>query len=86
MSLARMQVERGSPYPPRACSPLAVYRAARLPGPGGAVVLSQRHARSFPLAAVPLSHLAPAMLLECAEYLPICTDEIQAFEMVASYA
>ena len=61
LSLARMQVERGSPYPSRACSPLAVYRAARLPGPGGAVVLSQRHARSFPLAAVPLSHLAPAI-------------------------
>lgn len=61
MSLARMQVERGSPYPSRACSPLAVYRVARLPGPGGAIVLSQRHARSFPLAAVPLSHLAPAI-------------------------
>lgn len=26
------------------------------------------------------------MLLECAEYLPICTDETQASEMVASYA
>ena len=61
MSLARMQVERGSPYPSRVCSPLVVYRAARLPGPGGAVVLSQRHACSFPLAAVPLSHLAPAI-------------------------
>ena len=49
--------------PPRACSPLAVYRAARLPGPGGAVVLSQRHARSFPLAAVPLSHLVSAIFI-----------------------
>lgn len=36
-------------------------RAARLPGPGGAIVLSQRHARSFPLAAVPLSRLASAV-------------------------
>lgn len=61
MLLARMQVERGSPYPSRACSPLAVYRVARLPGPGDAVVLSQCHAHSFPLAAVPLSHLAPAI-------------------------
>lgn len=61
VSLARMQVERGSPYPSRACSPLAVYRVARLPGPGGAIVLSQRHARSFPLAAVPLSPLASAV-------------------------
>ena len=25
------------------------------------------------------------MLLECAEYLPICTDDVQASEMVASY-
>lgn len=25
------------------------------------------------------------MLLECAEYLPICTDDAQASEMVASY-
>ena len=41
--------------------PLAGLFSARLPGPGGAVVLSQRHARSFPLAAVPLSHLAPAI-------------------------
>lgn len=63
MSLARMQVERGSPYPPRVCSPLAVYRAARLPGPGGAVVLLQRHARSFPLAAVPLSRVASAIFI-----------------------
>ena len=61
MSLARMQVERGSPYPSRACSPLAVYRVACLPGPGDAVVLSQCHAHSFPLAAVPLSHLASAV-------------------------
>lgn len=46
MSLARMQVERGSPYPSRACSPLAVYRAARLPGPGGAVVPSRNVTRA----------------------------------------
>lgn len=41
-----MQVERGSPYPSRACSPLAVYRAARLPGPGGAVVPSRNVTRA----------------------------------------
>lgn len=46
LSLARMQVERGSPYPSRACSPLAVYRAARLPGPGGAVVPSRNVTRA----------------------------------------
>ena len=46
MSLARMQVERGSPYPSRVCSPLAVYRAARLPGPGGAVVPSRNVTRA----------------------------------------
>ena len=61
MLLARMQVECGLLYPSRACSPLSVYRAARLPGPGDAVVLSQCHAHSFPLAAVPLSHLASAV-------------------------
>lgn len=46
MSLARMQVERGSPYPSRVCSPLAVCRAARLPGPGGAVVSSRNVTRA----------------------------------------
>lgn len=46
LSLARMQVKRGSPYPSRACSPLAVYRAARLPGPGGAVVPSRNVTRA----------------------------------------
>ena len=60
MSLARMQVERGSPYPSRACSPLAVYRSLARPWRCRRP-LSQRHARSFPLTAVPLSHLASAV-------------------------
>ena len=33
-------------YPSRACSPLAVYRAARLPAPGGAVVPSRNVTRA----------------------------------------
>lgn len=62
LSLARMQVERGSPYPSRACSLLAAYRAARSPSPArGRRPLATSRACSFPLAAVPLSHLAPAI-------------------------
>ncbi len=61
VALPRTSLHFARYLPSRACSPLAVYRVARLPGPGGAIVLSQRHARSFPLAAVPLSHLAPAI-------------------------
>lgn len=65
-------VECGSPYPARACTSLAIYPREPVlcllptvplarPALRGAVVRSQRHARSFPLAAVPLSHLAPAI-------------------------
>ena len=61
VALPRTSLHFARYLPSRACSPLAGYRVARLPGPGGAIVLSQRHARSFPLAAVPLSHLAPAI-------------------------
>ena len=61
VALPRTSLHFARYLPSRACSLLAVYRAARLPSPGGAIVLSQRHARSFPLAAVPLSHLAPAI-------------------------
>ena len=62
MSLARMQVERGSPYPSRACSLLAAYRAARSPSPArGRRPLATSRACSFPLAAVPLSRLASAV-------------------------
>lgn len=62
MSLARMQVERGSPYPSRACSLLAAYRAARSPSPAwGRRPLATSRACSFPLAAVSLSYLAPAI-------------------------
>lgn len=55
-------VERGSPYPSRACSLLAAYRAARSPSPArGRRPLATSRACSFPLAAVPLSRLASAV-------------------------
>lgn len=61
LSLARMQVERGSPYPSRAFSARCLPRRSLARPWRCRRPLSQRHARSFPLAAVPLSHLAPAI-------------------------
>lgn len=50
--------------PSRACSLLAAYRATRLPSPArGRRPLATSRARSFPLAAVPLSHLASAIFI-----------------------
>ena len=62
VALPRTSLHSARYLPSRACSLLAAYRAARSPSPArGRRPLATSRACSFPLTAVPLSHLASAV-------------------------